>query len=203
VCLWCLLVVLVEIGLYLSYRGHDARFHWLTHFFVGAATALLVMSLLAWRRRCPVPYPLVLPVAAHLVAMFPDFLFTAGIAHFWWMDLFLGHISTHFVPGRNVTWYLIFLAALGLYLAVLSRLPGHLHFRRPDLAGGGRSRVIAVRSSDWQPAVEQLACSRVPVVLAAGARDPVPVCRAGPRNWHAAIPGFARWRTRRTITACR
>lgn len=35
--------------------------------------------------------------------------------------------------------------------------------------------MIAVRSSDWQPAVEQLACSRVPVVLAAGARDPIPV----------------------------
>jgi hypothetical protein len=39
------------------------------------------------------------------------------------MDLFLGHISTHFVPGRNLTWYLVFLAALGLYLLVLSRLP--------------------------------------------------------------------------------
>jgi apolipoprotein N-acyltransferase len=55
--------------------------------------------------------------------MFPDFLFTAGTAHYWWMDLFLGHISTHFVPGRNLTWYLVFLAALGLYLLVLSRLP--------------------------------------------------------------------------------
>jgi hypothetical protein len=168
VCLWCLLVVLVEIGLYLSYRGHDARFHWLTHFFVGAATALLVMSLLAWRRRCPVPYPLVLPVAAHLVAMFPDFLFTAGIAHFWWMDLFLGHISTHFVPGRNVTWYLIFLAALGLYLAVLSRLPGH------------RS-LPATRPRGWR----QITCDRCPFVRLAARRR---AARLQPR------PGGARGR---------
>lgn len=65
------------------------------------------------------PYPLVWPVTAHVFAMFPDLLFTAGIAHYWWMDLFLGHISTHFVPGRNLTWYLIFLTALGLYLTVL------------------------------------------------------------------------------------
>ncbi|MDQ3601282.1 MAG: hypothetical protein M3408_08550 [Actinomycetota bacterium] len=123
VCLWCLLFVVMEVGLYLSYCGHDARFHYLTHFFVGAATALMVMSIVAVGRRRPVPYPLVWLGAAHLVAMFPDFLFTAGTAHYWWMDLFLGHISTHFVPGRNLTWYLVFLAALGLYLLVLSRLP--------------------------------------------------------------------------------
>ncbi len=27
-----------------------------------------------------------------------------------WMDVFLGHLSTHFIPGRNITWYVIFLA---------------------------------------------------------------------------------------------
>ncbi|MDQ3154666.1 MAG: alpha/beta hydrolase [Actinomycetota bacterium] len=32
-----------------------------------------------------------------------------------------------------------------------------------------------IRSSDWQRALAQLARSNVPVVLAAGARDPVPV----------------------------
>lgn len=120
-CLWCLLAVAVEIGLYFSYRFHDARFHWFTHFFVGSSAALVVMSVIAWRHRRPVPYPLIWPVTGHLVAMFPDFLFTAGIAHYWWMDAFLGHISTHFVPGRNLTWYLVFLTALGLYLLVASR----------------------------------------------------------------------------------
>jgi len=122
-CLWCLLAVAVEIGLYFSYRFHDARFHWFTHFFVGSSAALVVMSVIAWRRHRPVPYPLVWPVAAHLVAMFPNFLFTAGIAHYWWMDVFLGH-STHFVPGHNLTWYLVFLTALGLYLLALSRASG-------------------------------------------------------------------------------
>ena len=122
-CLWCVLAVVVEIGLYLSYRGHDARFHWFTHFFVGSALALIIMSAVALRTRRPVPLPLVWPLLGHLYAMFPDFLFTGGqIAHERWMDIFLGHISTHFVPGRNLTWYLVFLAAVALYLGVLHRV---------------------------------------------------------------------------------
>lgn len=122
VCAWFLLAAAVEVFLYASYRGHDARFHWFTHFFVGASAALLLMAATAAVTRRPVPLPLVWPLVGHLVAMFPDFLFSAGMAHHRWMDVFLGHISTHFVPGRNFTWYLAFLAALGLYLVVLDRL---------------------------------------------------------------------------------
>ncbi len=122
ICLWCGAAVVVEIGLYASYRGHDARFHWFTHFFVGASAALVVMAALAWRRGQPVGLPLVWPLVGHLVAMAPDLAFVAGEAHRRWMDLFLGHISTHFVPGRNWTWYAVFLAGLGAYLVVLDRL---------------------------------------------------------------------------------
>ena len=123
VCSWCVIAVLAEVGLYASYRGHDARFHWFTHYFVGAAVALVAMAMVAVRTRRPVPLPLVWIFLAHVVAMFPDFLFTAGMAHERWMDVFLGHISTHFVPGRNLTWFAVFLAALAAYLAVLARLP--------------------------------------------------------------------------------
>ncbi len=101
------LAIAVEIGLYLSYRGHDARSHYATHLFVGASTALLIMAVVASVRERPVPYPLVWPVLGDLYAMFPDFLFSAGIAHHWWMEVFLGHISTHFVPGRNLTWAVV------------------------------------------------------------------------------------------------
>ncbi len=55
--------------------------------------------------------------------MSPDFVFAGGMAHERWMDLFLGHISTHFVPGRNLTWFVAFLVALAAYLAVLAWLP--------------------------------------------------------------------------------
>jgi hypothetical protein len=123
-CLWCLGAVLVEIALYASYRGHDARFHWFTHFFVGASAALLVMALVAGRIRRPVPLPLVWVLLGHVLAMAPDLLFIGGAAHQRWMDVFLGHLRTHFVPGRNVTWYVVFLACLALYLAVVDRLRG-------------------------------------------------------------------------------
>jgi hypothetical protein len=122
VCAWCVAAVAVEIGLYASYRGHDARFHWFTHFFVGASAALLAMAVVAAVRRRPVPLPLVWVLVGHLVAMAPDLAFVAGEAHRWWMDVFLGHISSHFVPGRNWTWYSVFLGSLAAYLVVLDRL---------------------------------------------------------------------------------
>lgn len=121
-CAWCVGAVAVEVGLYASYRGHDARFHWFTHFFVGAAAALIVMSVVAARRRRAVPRPLVWMLLGHIVAMAPDLVFMAGVAHRRWMDLFLGHLSSHAVPGRNWTWYIVFLGALGAYLALIDRL---------------------------------------------------------------------------------
>lgn len=122
VCAWCIPFALVEILLYLSYRGHDARFHWFTHFFVGAAFALVLMTALAALRGRPVPLPLVWPVLAHAYAMFPDFLFVQGVAHCRWMDIFLGHISTHFIWGGNVTWYVVFAVALGAYVVTVDRI---------------------------------------------------------------------------------
>jgi len=120
-CLWCAGAVVVEIGLYLSYRAHDARFHWFTHFFVGASVALVTMAAVAVRTRRPVAYPLVWPLAAHLFAMAPDLAFSAGVIHRRWMEVFLGHVSVHFVPGRNLTWYAVFLASLAAYLVAVDR----------------------------------------------------------------------------------
>ncbi len=122
VCLWCVVAVVVEIGLFASYRGHDARFHWFTHLFVGSSAALLVMTVVTVRIRRPVPVPLVWALGGHLFAMVPDFAFAAGVAHQPWMDIFAGHISSHFVPGRNVTWYAVFLVCLAAYLAAVDRL---------------------------------------------------------------------------------
>ncbi len=124
ICAWCVGVAVVELGLYASYRGHDARFHWATHFLVGASAALVVMTIVARRQRTPVRAPLVWIVAAHLYAMFPDLLFNAGEIHRRWMDVFLGHISTHFVPGRNWTWYAVFLVTSAAYLTTVDRVAG-------------------------------------------------------------------------------
>ena len=121
-CGWCAVAVAVEVALYLSYRGHDARFHWFTHLLVGAATALTVMAVAAKVRRTAVARPLLWPLIGHLYAMAPDLLFAGGAAHERWMDVFLGHVTVHFVPGRNWTWLAVFLIALAAYLSVVDRL---------------------------------------------------------------------------------
>lgn len=123
---WALSVgayVASEYLLFLSYRGHDARFHWFTHFFVGASVALIVMSIITWRVRRVIRLPLLWIFLAHVFAILPDLLFSIlKIAHnLSWSDLFLLHIHSHFIPGRNITWYLIFVLSLGLYLWVINK----------------------------------------------------------------------------------
>lgn len=105
-----------ELFLYLNHFAREARFHWFTHFYVGGAVALLVVTIVARRTGRPVPLPLLWPILGHVVAIFPDFLFEAGIAHQRWMDVFPGHLSSRFIPGRDWTWYGIFLGSLAVVL---------------------------------------------------------------------------------------
>lgn len=119
-CVYWILFLLAELGIFFSYRHHDARFHWFAHFFAGASVVLIVMSLVAWRRRAAVPYPLLWILSGHLFAMFPDILFLLfSVVHQQWMDVFVLHISIHFIPGRNLTNYVIFMSSLALYLSIL------------------------------------------------------------------------------------
>ena len=117
----CLLALGVEERIFVSYGANDAGFHYLAHFFAGASAALLVMAVVAWRRGRPVRLPLLWIVLAHLFAMAPDFAFLDGSPHQHWMDIFLGHITIHFVPGANLTLLAAFAASLAVYLVVLDR----------------------------------------------------------------------------------
>jgi len=112
----------VELALYASYQGEDGRFHWFTHFFAGTAFVLMAMALVAKVTRRPVRLPFVWLLLGHLVAMAPDFAFVEGMAHGRWMDVFLGHVSSHYILGRNWTWYVVFLVSLGAYLVVVDSL---------------------------------------------------------------------------------
>lgn len=119
-CVYCVLFLVAELAIWFSYRHHDARFHWFAHFFTGATAALLIMSAVTWRSRRAVRYPLLWLLIAHVYAMFPDILFAVtGLIHKAWMDVFLLHISIHFIPRRNVTNYALFLLALATYLTVV------------------------------------------------------------------------------------
>ncbi len=94
---------------------------YLAHFFAGASFALLAMSVVAWRRGRPVRLPLLWIILAHLFAMAPDFAFLDGAPHEHWMDVFLGHITIHFIPGANLTLFIVCAGSLALYLAALDR----------------------------------------------------------------------------------
>jgi len=120
--LWLAVAGIVEAALYASYLDEDGQYHWFTHFFVGASVALLVMTIVATATRRPVPLPFVWILLGHLIAMAPDLAFLEGVAHGRWMDVFLGHVSSHYIPGRNWTWYAISLAALSAYLIVIDSL---------------------------------------------------------------------------------
>lgn len=123
--------LVIEIFLYRTYLDGDGSFHWFTHFFAGTSLALVVMTLVTLRCRKPVPLPLLWLLLGHLLAMGPDLLFVHEVAHQPWMDVFVAHNASHFISGRNVTWYLIFLACLAAYLLVL---PGR---SRLDQAAAG------------------------------------------------------------------
>ena len=129
-----LLFIAAEVILYLSYRQNDGAFHWFLHFFVGASTALIIMALVMLLAGCIVQHPLLLIFVGHIIAMFPDVLWNfLVVTHRPWMNVFLGHIAAHFIPGRNWTWCAIFLASLAFYLYGLStkqaaaRVVRHLH----------------------------------------------------------------------------
>src|SRR5262249_40673119 len=120
---WCFrlgwqpwLFAMIELLLYLSYQHHDARFHWFLHFFVGTSTALIMLVVLTYSFNRAIGFPMLYLLIGHVIAMFPDILWNFWLLpHQPWMDVFLFHVSSHFIPGRNWTWYIIFLICLALY----------------------------------------------------------------------------------------
>ncbi|MBC7373683.1 MAG: alpha/beta fold hydrolase [Frankiales bacterium] len=114
-------LVLAECALFASYDVHDARFHWATHFLValGFTSLLLLARLLV--TGAPGPRPLLmLLLGLHLYAMAPDLLFFAGVVHAQWMNVFLGHVASHYLPGGDGTWLVLALLCTGAYVAALT-----------------------------------------------------------------------------------
>ena len=128
------ILVLAEILLFTSYGAHDARFHWATHFLVGLAFAALWCLVRLLVTGAPGPRWLLMTVLGfHLYAMLPDLLFRAGVPHYRWMDVFLGHVASHYVPGGDLTWFLVATLCTGAYAAALVLW---LRARRAEAAAG-------------------------------------------------------------------
>lgn len=115
------LVLAGEGVLLAAYASQDAVYHWLIHFLVGGAAALLLTAATSLVHRRALGHIGAAVFTGHAVAAFPDALFLLGVAHARWMDVFLGHLSSHDVPGGLWTLYAAFLTALAGYLLTLAR----------------------------------------------------------------------------------
>jgi len=115
-----LIATLVELLLLTLYVSQDAAYHWLVHFLTSGTAALTGLTATAACRHRPATQPTLWVLLCHLIAIFPDLLFAAGIAHQRWI---LGHVSSHNLPGGPWTLYGSFLAGLALYLLTIARLP--------------------------------------------------------------------------------
>lgn len=141
-------LVVAEVGLFASYQGHEASFHWATHFLAGLSVAAVTNLVWLALKGAPARWQLLSVLVWHLVAMFPDLLFSAGIPHDGWMNVFLGHITAHYVPGGATFWLVVALILAALYCILLA---GWLQARTieadaglpPGIGVGGRSLVRA------------------------------------------------------------
>lgn len=95
-------MIAVQALLAQAYYERGTSWHFLLHTTFGLGLGLSVAALVSTRLRRPVP---ALPFAAagEAVSVLPDLLFVlARVTHMRWMDVFVGHIRLHLVPGPLV-----------------------------------------------------------------------------------------------------
>lgn len=116
------ILVGVEGVLLARYVQQEAGFHWATHVLVGLSVWALVNGLWLGLKGAPARVQVLSILGWHLLALVPDLLFSRGhVPHDDWMDVFLGHISAHGVPGGMYAWLLVALTMSGLYALLLGR----------------------------------------------------------------------------------
>ena len=114
---WQLAVLVsAEVLLYRSYAVHDARWHYATHLLVGVTAAAAWRSAVLHLIGRPSRFQLLSVLGFHLLAMWPDLAFRAGLPHYTWMDwVALGHVSSHYLPGGDASWLAVAVVASGCY----------------------------------------------------------------------------------------
>jgi len=111
---------LLAYGVYASHEpGREWTEHWLAGSFAGTIAMALCQALL----RREVQAPLAWVVLGQVAAVIPDLMLKGGVPHRPWMNLFVGHLVVHDVPGPLVTWLAALAVASVLYL--LSTLATH------------------------------------------------------------------------------
>lgn len=151
-------LVIAEVGLFRVYGSFDSRFHWGAHFLVAVIATSAWLSVLLLLKAAPARGQLILVLLVHLYAMTPDLLFRIGVPHQQWMNVFLGHIAVHYVPGGDRTLLALAVLAAGGYCLLLSRwIAARQAEARAGLAPGIGIGGIAVVRPQADPARTPLA----------------------------------------------
>ncbi len=115
-----LLALAFEAYLYRGYVELDAVLHYWLHSLMGAVVGIAALTLVALVRRRTPRGVWAAGAGGHLFSAVPDVLFlVAGILHVRWMDVFVLHITVHFVPVPLATLFALFVAVLGAWVATL------------------------------------------------------------------------------------
>ena len=105
------IAITAEVVFAYAYIRLELPFHLLLHFLVGAGAALVLRSIL--RAHGYVPGSVLLwVIGGHVIALAPDLLFRMGVRHEHWMDFFLWHVESHFLPGGLPVWGAVTMLAL-------------------------------------------------------------------------------------------
>ena len=138
-----------EAAAYQAYSVHDSRFHYATHLLVGLiAAAAFNVAVLALASR-PARGQILGIAGFHLLAMWPDLAFRLGVPHYRWMDpVSLFHISSHYMPGADTTWFGLAAAAGVAYTALLS---AWLRARRTEAVAGLPPGLGIGGTAVWRP----------------------------------------------------
>jgi len=96
--------------------------------------------------------------------MAPDLLFRGGVPHYRWMDVFLGHVAAHYLPGGDPAWLLIALACTAGYVTALTLWLRARHAEAqaglPPGVGGHRRGGAASAAGPAQPPASARALRR-------------------------------------------
>jgi pimeloyl-ACP methyl ester carboxylesterase len=109
-----------EIALFQVYGRYDSRFHWAAHFLVAVIATAAWLSARLLVTSAPARGQIIVVLGFHLYAMAPDLLFRVGVPHALWMNVFLGHIAVHYLPGGDRAWLALALLSAAGYASLLS-----------------------------------------------------------------------------------
>lgn len=107
-------ILVIELLLFVQYRGHGAGVHFWLHALMGLVTAFLIFTVLALRGKHPKGL-LLAAFGLHQYAMFPDYLYQWGIPHQPWMNIFLGHLWVDSLPYHEIILPIAAILTGGLY----------------------------------------------------------------------------------------